>query len=123
MTLRTSTTSKPSTNTSQVSQMPQTQLMPPTPQTPQTPNLIRIFNSVSNAIDCTTHALSSVPNIRFVAGMTPPDSSRMPNPIDEFVYTEQMLTELLHHLQSARKQLFLLGVDLAKENSQKVSSE
>jgi hypothetical protein len=89
-----------------------------------TPNLHRAFQFTSASIEFIAHALSTEENIHHVTSIRKQDTIRPVPVLDEFVYSEEILNETLHHLQAARKSLLLLGVKLgAQENSKEVSTD
>jgi hypothetical protein len=88
------------------------------------PNLNRACQYTSASIEVLSHALSTEDNIIYVTKMSRKDITKYVPMLDEFVYSEELLNETLHHLQAARKNLLLLGVKLgAEENSKEVSTD
>jgi len=89
-----------------------------------TPNLKRAFDYTSAGIELITHALSKEEMVLAVAKMARKDTQKYSPVLDEFVYSEEILNETLHHLQAARKNLLILGVKLgAEEDSPEIPTD
>lgn len=79
-----------------------------------TPNLTSAYHDISKAIEQISFAISTPDTILHVAQHVPQHTDRIPILIDNIVYSEEILTEILQQLQKARRNFHLLVDGLVK---------